>query len=254
MAEQRLFYDTIPEIYDSARPGYPEPLADDISTLCALSLAARVLDVGCGTGKATELWARRGYRVTALDIGAHLLAFCQRKLCSHANVTYVHSSFEDWQAGTERYDLVTAATAFHWVGPTGLAKARSLLTPAGHVAIFWHTYLNSDDPFYRKLDDVYRVHAPHLYQDGFQAEQELCERQKEEALFATDGFTSHRILRYYQHIRYGAAGYGALLRTFSTHTTLAESFYDALASAIREVGGAIVKPIRTTVWIAKSIA
>jgi hypothetical protein len=118
------------------------------------------------------------------------------------------------------------------------------------VAIFRHTFLNGVDPFYTKLEDVYRTHAKGLYQGDFLAYQEVTDRQKEEKLLAMDGFTDHRIIRCYQSLRYTAEGYAALLRTFSTHIALPTSFYEALTTAIDESGGTIVKPLRTTVWIA----
>jgi cyclopropane fatty-acyl-phospholipid synthase-like methyltransferase len=52
----------VPELHDRARPTYPGPLFDDLASLGALGDGARVLEIGCGTGKATLALAGRGFR------------------------------------------------------------------------------------------------------------------------------------------------------------------------------------------------
>src|SRR2546421_6640760 len=48
-----------PARYDRARPSYPAELVDELMS----SRPARVLDVGCGTGIASRLFAARGCEV-----------------------------------------------------------------------------------------------------------------------------------------------------------------------------------------------
>ncbi|MBU1111148.1 MAG: class I SAM-dependent methyltransferase, partial [Nanoarchaeota archaeon] len=53
----------VSEEYDSARTGYPEEVIDYILTQSGIGKDGRILDVGCGTGKATTVFAERGYEV-----------------------------------------------------------------------------------------------------------------------------------------------------------------------------------------------
>jgi SAM-dependent methyltransferase len=46
------------ELYDKARPQYPEQLVKDVLTLSEIPSNGRILEVGCGTGQATLLFAR----------------------------------------------------------------------------------------------------------------------------------------------------------------------------------------------------
>ena len=39
----------------------------------------RLLDLGCGTGSITMLLAQKGYRITAVDLSADMLAQARRK-------------------------------------------------------------------------------------------------------------------------------------------------------------------------------
>jgi tRNA G46 methylase TrmB len=58
----RTSFEEVPELHDRARPTYPGPLFDDLASLGALGDGARVLEIGCGTGKATLALAGRGFR------------------------------------------------------------------------------------------------------------------------------------------------------------------------------------------------
>jgi len=58
--------------YQRARPEYPAELFDDLLAVTGLPPGDRVLEVGCATGKATLPLARRGFRVTCVELGADL--------------------------------------------------------------------------------------------------------------------------------------------------------------------------------------
>src|SRR5215207_9145809 len=103
--------------YDAIRPGYPAELFDDIVALAALPVDGRILEVGCGTGQATLPFARRGYAMHCLDIGADLVAVAREHCRPYPNVDFEVVAFEDWEAPAETFDLVMSATAWHWVPP-----------------------------------------------------------------------------------------------------------------------------------------
>jgi len=66
-----------------------------------LAPGMRVLDVGCGTGRHAVEFARRGYRVTGVDISGGMLAEA-RKLSTGAgvNVEWVRSPAQDFVASS----------------------------------------------------------------------------------------------------------------------------------------------------------
>ena len=49
----RAIFDEDAERYDRARPGYPSALFDDFAELAGIGPRCRVLEIGCGTGRAT---------------------------------------------------------------------------------------------------------------------------------------------------------------------------------------------------------
>lgn len=60
----RTTFDAAAELYQQARPEYPEALYDALVNLTGIGTGDRVVEVGCATGKATLPLARRGLRIT----------------------------------------------------------------------------------------------------------------------------------------------------------------------------------------------
>jgi ubiquinone/menaquinone biosynthesis C-methylase UbiE len=56
----RATFDQVAPLYDEAHPTYPEELFDDVVSLSGIPPGGRILEIGCGTGQATVLFARRG--------------------------------------------------------------------------------------------------------------------------------------------------------------------------------------------------
>jgi ubiquinone/menaquinone biosynthesis C-methylase UbiE len=252
--EGREYFDTVAELYDSARPGYPPLMVDDLLLFSGAGPGSAMLDIGCGTGKSTEPFVERGLAATALDPGGNMLAVCRRRLSRHHSVHYHQATFEDWQPDGAGFDLVISGTAFHWIDPSSHAKLLRVLKPGGWVGVFWHTFLNESGGFYDTLNEIYRLHAPAMYVPDIHAAQELADREKELQLLSWTGFGQWRVIRYYEAVRYDAQGYLDLLHTWSTHTQLPQAFFDAVADAIARHGGLVEKPIRTTLCVARRTA
>ncbi|NMB45574.1 MAG: class I SAM-dependent methyltransferase [Firmicutes bacterium] len=244
--EKRLYFDAVAELYESSRPGYPSLLIEDLLWLSRISPGAHILDVGCGTGKSTEPFARRGFQVCALDPGANMLALCKKKLQNHPNVTFENAAFETWPNGSDKFDLVISGTAFHWVTDAGYRQLLRVLRPQGAVGVFWHTFLRGHDPIHEKLDLVYRNQVPHLRVEGLDAAQEMKDRRREEQMLSWAGFAEWRVIRYYSSIGYSAKGYSDLVKTWPDHGGLSDAFFRSAGSLIEEAGGEIVMPVRTT--------
>jgi protein-L-isoaspartate O-methyltransferase len=93
----RTTFEEVPELYDRARSAYPPQVFDDLVTLGDLSAGARIVEVGCGTGRATLELAPRGYEITCVELGEQLAAIARRNLASFQAVEVVAADFETWQ-------------------------------------------------------------------------------------------------------------------------------------------------------------
>ena len=153
----RSTFDEAAELYGRARPGYPAALFDDLAELISIGPGSRVLEVGPGTGQATLPLAERGCRVVAVELGADLAAVARRELAGFSNVEIVTAAFEDWPLPAEPFDLVLAATAFHWIDPAvRVDKVADALRPGGSLAtITTHHVAGGDESFFAEAQTCY---------------------------------------------------------------------------------------------------
>jgi SAM-dependent methyltransferase len=232
----RQTFDTAADRYDQARPDYPEQIFDDLTRLAGLRPRDHLLEVGCGTGKATEPLARRGFRLTCLELGEQLAAVSRRNLAGLPDVTVINASFDDFQQDPgAAFDLVFAATAWHWLDPASrYTQAWELLRPGGHLA-FWsatHAFPDGGDPFFDEIQEVYVEIGEGRGDEATPRPGELPDDSAD--IEASGLFDDVRVRQYDWETRYDAESYIALLETFSGHIAMAPASREHLYNAIRE--------------------
>jgi ubiquinone/menaquinone biosynthesis C-methylase UbiE len=229
------------EIYDRIRPGYPDALVDDVIGLSGIPDQGRILEIGCGTGKATEAFASRGYWMDCLDIGSDLAAVAAVKFGGLDKVRIVVSSFEEWEPNDRRYDLVIAATSFHWVDPkVAYVKSAAVLKPSGTLAEFANTPVRTNGGFFARVQDVYRVCAPSIASNAPKPG-----RMQQEPI-GLGSFKEPVVRTYPWSVQYSAEEYIKLLSTYSDHISLPDAEREALFEGIadlihKEYGGRVLK-------------
>jgi SAM-dependent methyltransferase len=128
-------FDAIAAEYDRVRPAYPDALVDAACDRARLVPGARVLEIGCGTGKLTEMLAARGLRVDAVDPGPSLLDEARRRV-GDDDVHFHLGRLEDVELPRESFAAAFSGTAFHWIDPSvGWHKVATLLAPEGVLAL-----------------------------------------------------------------------------------------------------------------------
>src|ERR1022692_4287085 len=136
--QQRVVFGEAADLYDRARPGYPEQLVDDVLAFVGVD-SPRVVEIGAGTGKATVAFATRGLEIVAIEPSAEMAAVARRNCALFSRVSLRMSDFEDWQNDSGSFDLLISGQAWHWVSPgVRYVKARRLLEPSGSLALFWN--------------------------------------------------------------------------------------------------------------------
>ena len=143
--EESQRFDGVAHLYETYRPSYPTELIDDIVAISGSQSEAKILEIGSGTGKATRLFAQRGFSILCLEPGQNLIEVAKERLISYPRIRFERSRFEEWEAGQRKFDLLISAQAFHWVPPkVRFVKAASVLKPHGHLALFWNEYPGMD--------------------------------------------------------------------------------------------------------------
>lgn len=147
----------VADAYDRYRLSYPPKLVADLIGRGR----SRVLDVGCGTGKAARLFAERGVPVLGVEPDPQMAAVARRH-----GLTVEVGTFEDWDDAGRRFDLVISAQAWHWVRPdVGARKAAEVLAPGGEFAAFWNFGELADEEG-EIVAEVYHELAPDLVASG----------------------------------------------------------------------------------------
>lgn len=221
--------------YQRVRPDYPGELFDDLITVTRLPPGDRLLEIGCATGKATLPLARRGFRITCIELGPDLAASARRNLAG-LDVDIVEGRFEDWRpAAGERFGLVFAATAWNWIDPAlRYALAWQALRPGGHLA-FWnalHVIPDDGDPVFREIQDVYDEIGEGLPPgSAWPRPGELAAQAAE--IEASGLFEVARIRHFDWEQVYDADSYIELLSTFSGHIAMEDWKRERLFGEIR---------------------
>jgi ubiquinone/menaquinone biosynthesis C-methylase UbiE len=232
--EQRFTFDKIASLYDAARPDYPEALFGAIAGTADLAPGDAVLEIGCGTGRATQGLARLGAPILALDPGPALLEVARARLADFANVRFAQTTFEAWPLEPETFKLVAAAQSWHWVAPqVRFVKAAAALKAGGFLAVFGNVSMPLKAPLGPALDDLYARHAPRLIEsapgDWYLPGGVVTKLFADSELFGPGTHQAYPWTR--QH---DAADYVALLRTRSDCQMLEPTARDALTAAVAQ--------------------
>jgi SAM-dependent methyltransferase len=216
----RETFGSVPELYDRARPEYPDVVFDDLAELADLEPGSRVLEIGPGTGQATVELVRRGFAVSAVELSSELAAIARRNVPEAAIEV---GDFETWEPPEPGFDAVTVFNAFHWIAPElRYAKPARLLRPGGALAVVGapHVLPEDGDPFFAEVQDDYDAVVPHPDNRPPPPPNEIEGWAKD---WQASGFFERVQER--QHLvtlTYTADEYVALLGTFSDNLALPE--------------------------------
>jgi SAM-dependent methyltransferase len=256
--EQRPAFGRVAELYDRARPSYPAGVIDALLHYGGLRAGSRVVEVGAGTGKATELLAARGLDVTAIEPSAGMAAVARLKLARWSKVLIVESTFEDWNA-VERFDAVVSVQAWHWVNPAvRYAVAHRALAPGGTLAAVWAFPDLERCPERAALSRAYRS-APVELQADFpmhpDSEPTRLAGDWTAELAAAGGFGPAEVRCFPWSVVYTTKSYTDLLQTHQDHILLGDSDRAALVGeierAIESQGGRLELPLNTYLCLAR---
>jgi SAM-dependent methyltransferase len=145
-----------PSGYEAGRPDYPSFVYDNLRTRCGLVPGARVLEVGPGTGLVTRRLLTAGALVQALEPDPSLASYL-RQANPTEDLQVIGSSLEEAELDHAAFDLVVAATSFHWVHQeVGLRKLGTAVKPGGWIALWWTLFRdpNHPDPFSTAVEQL----------------------------------------------------------------------------------------------------
>lgn len=143
------------EVYERARPGYPDEAVAWVAERLGIGPDRDVLDLAAGTGKLTRQLVPLGARVVAVEPIGAMRAQLERAV---PGVAALAGTAEAIPLPDASVDAVTCAQAFHWFrAEEAVREIRRVLRPGGGLALLWNGR-DLDDPRHAHLDELL---APH---------------------------------------------------------------------------------------------
>ncbi|MFW6320439.1 MAG: methyltransferase domain-containing protein [Halohasta sp.] len=145
-ARARLFYKYLSQVYDTINPFiWNETMRDEALSWLAIEEGDRVLDVGCGTGFATEGLLQHTDDVHGLDQSIHQMQKAWRKFGKNDRVRFYRGDAERLPFDDNSFDhLWSSGSIEYWPNPVdALVEFRRVTKPGGRVLVVGPDYPNS---------------------------------------------------------------------------------------------------------------
>lgn len=243
--------------YDTARPGYPQELYDTVTGFAGIGAETEVLEVGAGTGQATDLFLQGDFQFDLLEVSEEQVLFLKQKYRDNPKVTVKKDYFEQYET-EKKYDLIYSATAFHWVDSwVGYPKAWEMLNTGGTLAVFWHM---SSVTYYEGgiFDGLNALKKKYLPEEslGFDTEGILKVKERRITQIQSGGCFGLPEIHEYRWIdTYDADRYVTLLNTYSGTQTLSEEirqkYLDEVRAYIKANGGIVELPQHVMLYLVR---
>lgn len=239
------FFDRRAARYERARPQYPAELWQRLRGLDVLRPRSKVLEIGAGTGEATQVFVDAGAEVTAVEPGIEL---ARRLRLRSPGATVVRSRFEEAELDESAYDVACSATALHWLDlDVALPKLHRALVPGGLLAVWWTTF---GDPSVRTefrdlVDEIVarRTPSPRRHPSFLDGEAWL-------ALLGAGGYFAPLE---HQQFRWGIRLSAAQIRDlFGTFSNWSNAEVDDAARAVDRLGGAVDEHYVTALLVCRA--
>lgn len=164
------------DAYVRYRPGYPDALADWLYVSEGARRDGVVADIGAGTGISTRYWLQRGHTVIAVEPNADMRAALIRGLGDKPGLRIEAGTGEATGLADASVDLISCATAFHWLEPVAArAEWARILRPGGLACIYINARVPALSAFLHGYEAV-------LHEFGNHYEKVVERRPSDEAL------------------------------------------------------------------------
>jgi ubiquinone/menaquinone biosynthesis C-methylase UbiE len=139
------------DYYDKFRPSYPHEIIDTLIKETEITKGSNLIEIGAGSGKATELLSGKGFNILFIEPGKDFVKIGNSRF-SDDTIKFKTARFEEYDLPKNRFDVVFAAQSFHWVPqPVGYEKYAFTLKNNAYLALIWNMYLVYDNPLDNEL-------------------------------------------------------------------------------------------------------
>lgn len=237
--EFRKVFDTIPEQFDKHRLRYSAEVFKELIEYARLGADKRVLEIGPGTGQATDPILKTGCDYLAIELGEHLADMMRKKYGVYPNFDIVNDDFITYDFGNQKFDMIYSAATIQWIPEeTAFSKTFELLKPDGVLAMMFikSDYRSPNKELYDKIQEAYSEHYKPEYEYTYGS------FKYENAV--NYGYTELKKREFYGKREMSADGYTALMGTSCDHIVIPEphktQLFEGIRKAIMQAGNRIV--------------
>ncbi|HEX2945003.1 MAG TPA: class I SAM-dependent methyltransferase [Clostridia bacterium] len=224
----RKIFDDIPEEFDKWRTRYCDELFADVIDYSKLGPGKTALEIGPGTGQATEPILKTGCSYLAIELGEHLAEYTRNKFSTYDNFQIVNADFETYDFGRNKFDLVYSAATIQWIPEEiGFPKVYDILKSGGALEMFMtHSDEKSaNEPLYQKIQEIYA--------EFFHPETEYtCKLDYKNVVHY--GFVDFECRNYHKKRKLNAYEYVSYISTHAPHLTLQEPYKSKFFTGVRD--------------------
>ena len=258
--DRKYLFDKVVLNYDRRRANYAAQLFNDIINYSGITAGSPIIEIGCGTGKATEPFLKMGCSVTAIELGKNLASYTKKKYKKYSNLKVIQSAFEDYECDNNKFDMLYSATAFHWIPPqTGYKKAYRIIKNGGTIALFWSksSVDIKNNSLYEKIQSIYNKLLPEWKNDENKNNQ-ASRHPVIQKRMADYGFADFKSYLYHDTRVMTGKEYVELLDTYSDHRALDKiiraKLYGSIKAAIEESKNRLIVNDIVDLYLARKIS
>lgn len=125
-----------PETFDKWRTRYCGECFADLMEYAKLDSGKTALEIGPGTGQATQPILKTGCGYLAIELGENFTEAMKNRFKGYDNFQIVNADFETYDFRQKRFDLVYSAATIQWIPEEiGFPKVYGLLKSGGTFAM-----------------------------------------------------------------------------------------------------------------------
>lgn len=229
--------------YDKSRPAYVNEIYEDIFHYKPIDSNNHVLEIGLGTGKASKPLLDTQCHFIGIEPGKQLAYFAQKRYQAYENFSLINQTLQDFISSDQLFDLIYAATAFHWIPEEyGYNRVYDLLKPGGTFARFAY-HAGVDKGREAMTAEIQEIYSKYLHLKDSPKVYDIEDARKLAETACRYGFDDISYHLYSAMKDFTADEYMALLRTYPNHMEIEEAdrkmLFEGIHSAINNHGGII---------------
>jgi len=238
-----------PDEFDKWRTRYCDECFADVIKHSKLDVLKTALEIGPGTGQATEPILKTGCSYLAIELGEKFTDAMKERFAAYENFHIVNADFETYDFGEHKFDLVYSAATIQWI-PEEIAfpKVYALLKSGGSFAMMLTQteYKSANEMLYDQIQEAYDKY--------FHPETEYkCHLEYDHV--TKYGLIDFERREYHQVRTYNADEFVSWTKIMAPHLTLQEPdktrFFESIKEAIISFGNSITLNDTVVLYLAR---